>query len=286
MLRGGRETRLIREEPPVEIVVVERTVPVEVAPPEAPTAAPEKASRPTRRPGAKARPAAAPAPATAEAAAPTGDAHSLLRMREGAVNLTPGADTLARALGPVEVPPAEEKPRRKPRLPGTGLTTLEPEIDDKVKLVHPRAFEVLTRAEKGFRPDRQRMTDEVTRELSANTTIKRWLFGSLGNDPEAMKNQVPSLACMVCVTLRPGAAPEVELSGPSGSPWFDRAASESLRRAAVPERPDEALDPARACYRFAAKVWRTRPDLTNILIPFKLNFSSSVRLVSYQRLGS
>src|SRR4051794_25076009 len=163
MLRGGRETRLIREEPPVEIVVVERTVPVEVAPPEAPTAAPEKASRPTRRPGAKARPPAAPAPATAEAAAPTGDAHSLLRMREGAVNLTPGADTLARALGPVEVPPAEEKPRRKPRLPGTGLTTLEPEIDDKVKLVHPRAFEVLTRAEKGFRPDRQRMTDEVTR---------------------------------------------------------------------------------------------------------------------------
>jgi hypothetical protein len=102
-----------------------------------------------------------------------------------------------------------------------------------------------------------------------------------------MKNLVPTLACLVCVTLRPGLAPEVELSGPSGSPWFDRAATESLRRGAVPERPDDALDPARACYRFAAKVWRTRPDdILNLAIPFKLNFSTKVQFVSYQRLGS
>ncbi|HXU82318.1 MAG TPA: hypothetical protein VN914_13040, partial [Polyangia bacterium] len=85
--------------------------------------------------------------------------------------------------------------------------------------------------------------------------------------------------------LRPGVSPEVELSGPSGSPWFDRAARESLERAAVPERPDDALDPAKACYRFSAKVWRTRPDVTDLLaIPFRLNFQSTVRLISYQKI--
>jgi hypothetical protein len=52
----------------------------------------------------------------------------------------------------------------------------------------------------------------------------------------------------------------------------------------VPERPDDALDPARACYRFTAKAWRTRPDLTNLAIPFKLIFHSDVRLISYQRI--
>ncbi|HXU81885.1 MAG TPA: hypothetical protein VN914_10845, partial [Polyangia bacterium] len=171
-----------------------------------------------------------------------------MRMREGPIDLSPGNDTLARALGPVEAPPADEKPRRKPRLPGTGLTTLVPEIDEKaLQRVHPRAFEVLTKVEKLFRPDRIRMTDEVKGELGANPTLKHWLFGSLGNDPEALRNLAPSLACLVCVTLRPGVSPEVELSGPSGSPWFDRAAKDSLERAAVPERPDDALDPAKAC---------------------------------------
>jgi hypothetical protein len=207
-----------------------------------------------------------------------------MRMR-GGVELNPSADTLARALGPVEAPAIAEKPRHKPRLPGTGLTTLEPEIDKEVN-AHPRFFEVLTKSERLFRPDRQRLADEVSGDLSAGKTIKRWLFGGLGNDPEALRNQVPTLACLVCVTLRPGLAPEVELSGPSGSPWFDRAATESLQQASVAERPDEGLDPARACYRFAAKVWRTRPDLTNLAIPFKLNLESHVRLVSYQRLGS
>jgi hypothetical protein len=209
-----------------------------------------------------------------------------MRMRGGAINLTPSADTLARALGPVETPPAEERPRRKPRVPGTGLTTLEPELDDKVRQIHPRFFEVLTKTEKLFHPDRDRVADEVAGDLRAGTSIKRWLFGSVGNDPEAMKNLVPTLACLVCVTLRPGVAPEVELSGPSGSPWFDRAAAESLRRGSVPERPDDALDPARACYRFAAKVWRARPDLTNLAIPFRLVFSTKIQLISYQRLGS
>jgi len=205
---------------------------------------------------------------------------------EGTITLTPSDDLLARALGPAEAPPAPDKPRRKARLPGTGLTTLEPEVDEKVRFIHPRALEVLARTEQLFRPDFQRTADEVRGELNADKTLKRWLFGTLGNDPEAMSNLVPSIACLVCVTLRPGASPEIELAGPSGSPWFDGAATESLTRGAVQQRPDEPFDPARACYRFAAKVWRTRPDLTNLLaIPFKLNFRSSVRLISYEKLG-
>jgi hypothetical protein len=282
LLWRRQEVRVVREERPLEIAVVEKA-------PEPPAAssAPETDDRrapPIRRSSTRSRPPTPSPPGTGEAASTA--PHPLMRMREGAINLTPGADTLARALGPVEAPPVEEKPRRRPRLPGTGLTTLEPELDDKVKLVHPRAFEVLTNVERLFRPDRDRVADEVAGDLRAGTSIKRWLFGSLGNDPEAMRNKVPTLACLVCVTLRPGVAPEVELSGPSGVPWFDSAASESLRRAAVPERPDDALDPARACYRFAAKVWRTRPDLSNLAVPFKLNLSTKIQLISYQRLGS
>jgi hypothetical protein len=206
-------------------------------------------------------------------------------MRRGAIALTPTDDLLERALGPVEAPPAADKPRRRPRLPGTGLTTLEPEVSEKVQQIHPRFFEVLTRTERLFRPDRKRVEDEVRGELAAGKSIKRWLFGSLGNDVEALRNQVPTLACLICVTLRPNSPPEIELTGPSGSPWFDRAATESIERGAVPQRPDESLDPARACFRFAAKVWRTRPDLTNLAIPFKLNFQSTIRLVSYQKIG-
>jgi hypothetical protein len=279
------ETRLAREDRPVEIAVVEKPAAPAVPAPTAEAA--EGPSRPSKRPSTRARPSlppSTPSPGAGEPAPTPGE--GLMRMRGGAIDLTPGADTLARALGPVEAPPAAERPRRKPRVPGTGLTTLEPELDEKVKQIHPRFFEVLTKTEKLFHPDRERMTGEVAGDLRAGTSIKRWLFGSLGNDPEAMKNLVPTLACLVCVTLRPGVAPEVEVSGPSGSPWFDRAATESLRRASIPERPDEGLDPARACYRFASKVWRTRPDLTNLAIPFKLNFSTKVQLVSYQRLGS
>jgi len=208
---------------------------------------------------------------------------------DGTITLTPSDDLLARALGTVEPPAATlvERPRRTPRLPGTGLTTLEPGPNADVQLAHPRFYEVLHRSTRLFHPDFQRTADEVRGELGADKSLKRWLFGTLGNDPEAMRNLVPSIACLVCVTLRPGVRPEIELTGPSGSPWFDRAATESLTRGAVPQRPDEPFDPARACYRFAAKVWRTRPDdILNLAIPFKLNFSTKVQFVSYQRLGS
>jgi hypothetical protein len=210
-----------------------------------------------------------------------------MRMRErGAVTLLPSDESLARALGPVEAPvaTADQPPRRKPRLPGTGLTTLRPEVDEKVRRIHPRYFEVLAGTERHFRPDPIRIADEVRGDLSASTSLKRWLFGGLAGDVEALRNQVPTLACLVCVTLRPQRAPEIELAGASGSLWFDRAATESLERASAPRDEREPFEAARACYRFAAKVWRTRPDLTNLSIPFKLNFESSVKLMTYEEL--
>src|SRR5439155_23572746 len=94
---------------------------------------------------------------------------------------------------------------------------------------------------------------------------------------------------LVCVTQRPNEAKDVGLTETTDSTWFDRAATTSQARAASPpdpDRDDAKFDPARACYRFSAKVWRTRPDLTNLSLPFKLNFESGVRLVSYQKLGS
>jgi hypothetical protein len=203
-------------------------------------------------------------------------------MRGEAINLAPTADTFARALGPAAAPAPADKPARQPRVPGTGLTTLEPPPDEKVRLIHPRFYEVLAGAERTFRPDRQRLADEVHGELGADKTMKRWLFG----DPDALKNQMPSLACLVCVTLRPNQRPQFELAGASGSAWFDGAATSSLERAVGNPAADDTLDAARACYRFAAKVWRSRPDLSDLGIPFKLNFSTSIRLLTYEKLGS
>lgn len=283
--------------PTVELEILSPPSPPPPPPPPEPAPEPEPAPaprppsprRPARNPAAPVTPSAPPSPAPTT---PTASDDSLLRMRggPGAISLLPDDATLERALGPVEAPapgPTAERPApRKRRLPGTGLTTLPaPPIDEKVRQIHPRFFEVLAGVERKFRPDPRKVADEVRGDLAPGVSIKRWLFGGMAGDVEALRNQVPTLACLVCVTLRPHQAPEIELAGASGSAWFDRSATELVERAAVPKDEREEFDPGRACYRFAAKVWRARPDLTNLSIPFKLIFHSDVRLVSHQKLA-
>lgn len=279
---------------PVELEIVSR--PVDVAPASAEAPAPPRPSA-IRRSRATARAAGGErsketVPSSA-APAEAAEVHPLMRMRgAGPVQLTPSAETLGRALGP-ESPPAlaaeTTGPKRKARLPGTGLTTLEIPQDENVRTgrVHPRFYDLLTTSERIFAPDRERVADEVRGDLDVETSLKRWLFGGLGGDPEALKNQVPSLACLVCVTLRPSSAPEISVAGASGSAWFDRAARSSLERASTQRGEDEPVDPARACYRFAAKVWRTRPEINrqSMSIPFRLQLKTTVQLVTYELLG-
>jgi hypothetical protein len=286
----------------VEIEVRTAPAPPEpaVEPQPEPSARAEPRRRPTRSPAAPPTAAAPPPPVAptdeGTIVTPASPPHPMMRMRapgNGAPGIFPGEDTIARALGPMEAPPPDERPpprpRRKPHVPGTGLTTLMPEQDRNVQqgAVHPRYFEVLSGSQSMFRPDRTRVADEVRGDLSASKSIKRWLFGGLAGDPEAMRNQIPHLGCLVCVTLRPSTRPEIEVAGASGAAWFDRAATESIEHA-LRRRPaddDGDLVPARACYHFASKVWRTRPDITNLSIPFKLNQKTTVQLISYEKLG-
>lgn len=214
-----------------------------------------------------------------------------MRMRPGeSPNLIPSADTLARALGPIESAPpssATAPSRRKTRIPATGLTTLEPELDRNVETgrLHPHYLRVLATAERLFNPDPERVADEVRGDLNARTSIRRWILGAFAGDRNAVETQTPRLACLICVTLRPPQPPALVVEGPSGNRSFDLSAQSSLSTAATRLSLDDDVEPARACYHFAAKVWRQRPDITNLGIPFKLHFKTTVRLVTYERVG-
>jgi hypothetical protein len=232
-------------------------------------------SAPTPEPGP-------PSPSSVEI-----DAPSLLRMR-GGPTLIPDADTLARALGPEEAPAPSPAPGKRPKkIAGTGLTSYLPDQDENVKkgMAHPKAFDVLAGVERLFHVDKKRMAGELQGDLNMDKSIKRWLFGGLGGDPDAMRSQVPWLACLVCVTLRPSHAPEVELVGASGSAWFDRAATESVERASKSAMYDDDFPPSRACFHFAARMYRNRPDITNLLsVPFMPQLETRLRLVTFGKI--
>jgi hypothetical protein len=67
------------------------------------------------------------------------------------------------------------------------------------------------------------------------------------------------IASVICVVLRPDAAPRIEVSASSGNGELDRVAITSLTRAAGRQPLDPGLRPQRACYHFAAAVERAAP---------------------------
>jgi hypothetical protein len=282
---------LSRPARPVELEIVAQPAPEPAPAADEPEAGPAPA-RPTKR-ASRGKVAQAPSLApTPEPGPPSPssveiDAPSLMRMR-GGPTLIPDADTLARALGPEEAPEPSPRPGKRPKkIPGTGLTSYLPDQDENVKkgMAHPRVFDVLAGVERLFHVDEKRVAGELQGDLKMDKSIKRWLFGGLGGDPEAMRNQVPWLACLVCVTLRPSHAPEVELVGASGSAWFDRAATESVERASKSAMYDDDFPPSRACFHFAARMYRNRPDITNLLsVPFMPQLETRLRLVTFGKI--
>jgi hypothetical protein len=278
---------------PLEVDIVAAPREPEVKPEPAPQ--PEPAGAPTRRRAPRGKVAQAPAgsPPTPEAG-PTSPSSveveqpSLLRMR-GGPNLMPDRDTLARALGPEEMPEPSPKPGKRPRkIPGTGITSYLPDQADNIKkgMAHPRAFDVLTGVERLFKVDPKRVEDNLRGDLHVDKSIKRWLLGELAGDADAMRSQVPWLACLVCVTLRPSKAPEVEIVGTSGSEWFDRAARESVETASTRAMHDDDFPASRACFHFAARLYRQRPDITNLLnVPFMLKLETRLRLLTFDKIG-
>jgi hypothetical protein len=67
------------------------------------------------------------------------------------------------------------------------------------------------------------------------------------------------ITCLVCLVLRPPAAPEVVLGASSGNASLDREAMAAVRQAANTRPLEEALRPQRSCYRFQATVFRVPP---------------------------
>jgi hypothetical protein len=223
----------------------------------------------------------------AEAAPPPGEATSLMEVRFFATpHLIASWGLLARALGPDKAGGRAGGGRsagRRARVSGTGLTMYLPPELEGVSHGEPRFLDTLSRAAELFKPDRRRVAEEVRGELEPASSLKRWLSSGAGE--EVARERAPVLACLVCVTRRPGRIPEIEIAGSSGAAWFDRSATQALESAGVEGVPDrDDLEAARGCYHFAARVWRQRPDLTNFAAPFRLEMNTIVRLITLAKL--
>lgn len=81
-------------------------------------------------------------------------------------------------------------------------------------------------------------------------------YGQMIDDNDA--GHAP-IASMICVVLQPDAPPRIEVNTSSGNRELDRAAIESLARAASSRPPDPDIKPQRACYHFTAAVERAAP---------------------------
>lgn len=105
------------------------------------------------------------------------------------------------------------------------------------------------------------------RSLERSQPSRRGPLASGGSDVlgeydrllRAAEKGAEAISCQVCLVLRPGAAPEVVLAGSSGNREVDEAATDALTRAASRRPPDPDLVFQRACYRFAARIWRVPP---------------------------
>jgi hypothetical protein len=157
--------------------------------------------------------------------------------------------------------------------------------------VHPQVYDFMRDAEKVFTP----RVEVVEQDERAPNTIKRsakaWTRGFFRNyldqlrklerdEParrsplaeggsdvlaeyskllRAAEKGAESIACQVCLVIRPGQPPEVVLARSSANKEVDEAAIDALKRAALRRPYEKDLRPERACYTFAATVYRIPP---------------------------
>jgi hypothetical protein len=165
--------------------------------------------------------------------------------------------------------------------------------------VHPQMYDLLRDARKGFNPDVVALDKDHRAPNTVGRSVKQWLGGLLQPRPYDREDElqmqpdggrlgspdvlrpdnraalrgvggylglgrgrsaaVKPMDCVVCVVLRPGAAPEVVLRESSGNAEIDNTAVESLRQATRARPLDSDVPPQKSCYRFRATVQRIPP---------------------------
>lgn len=212
--------------------------------------------------------------------------------------LTPGYDTIDRLTreGTIAAPDAEAIARAgRPRGPTFSERLAARVRDDGARAnvaegkVHPAVYDLLRDARRDFQPTPEILADDPRTPNTVARTLRqwgRWLMETghreladqnrrlrehhaarRGKPPPDERDRTDEkvvaaatpIACLVCLVLRPPAAPEVVLGASSGNDALDRQAMSAVRRAAD-NRPLEAdVRAQRSCYRFEATVFRVPP---------------------------
>jgi hypothetical protein len=157
--------------------------------------------------------------------------------------------------------------------------------------VHPQVYDFMRDAEKVFSPRQERVETDERAPTTVGRSFKHWSRGFFrsyldklrqleqeepsrkgamaegGSDVlaeysrllRAAEKGAESIACQVCLVIRPGQPPEVVLARSSANKEVDQAAVDALMRAALRRPYEKDLRPERACYTFAATIYRIPP---------------------------
>lgn len=270
--------------------------PAPVGPPMPPQPVIERRPRPAPAPEAPIAPAAPAAPEEPETEGRPADP-SLLRMRPPKLTLDDATvDRFARE-GVITSPPAPVAGPAKPgkskwqqklamvERDGLGRKNV---VEGKV---HPQVYDFMRDAEKVFAPRESVVEQDPRAPNTVQRSMRSWtrgffksyldqlrrlereepsrrgpmseggsdLLAEYGRLLRAAEKGAESIVCQVCLVIRPGQPPEVVLAKSSDNKEVDDAAVDALRRAALRRPYEKDLKPERACYTFAATIYRIPP---------------------------
>jgi hypothetical protein len=284
------EVELAEAPPPPTPTLVEPPLP---PPSAAPEPRPRRASAPDRSASAT-----APAPPAAPTPAPSAPAEepSMLRMRTPNLALDPATIDRFTHDGVISAAPAPPAP--EPRGPSKWqqkLAMVEREVAGRRNVeegkVHPQIFDFMRDAQQSFAPRESVVEKDPRAPNTVGRTMQSWTKGFFRNyldklrrlerDEPAHRSPMAeggsdilaeygrllraaekggeAIACQVCLVLRPGLPPEVVLAKSSNNREIDQAAIDALTRASLRKPMEKDVQPERACYRFAATLYRIPP---------------------------
>jgi hypothetical protein len=236
-------------------------------------------------------------PSAAAIAAPT-DSVATLQMRSGPPVLdarTLGRFEREGVIGP-SVAPEGTRPVRGPTF-SERLAARQRDDNAHVAVfegrVHPLLYDFGRDAQRDFKPAEGHLYADSRAPNTVGRALRSWAHDFLTADPqylwwqrslaaqkagargstldeaEVLRNYdkmivqnaagAEPIACLICVVLKPGALPKVELRTSSGNGEMDRAALEALTHATLRRPLDPDVKPERACYQFTATVRRVPP---------------------------
>ena len=209
-----------------------------------------------------------------------------------------GVDRLTRdgVIDRPELPPG--LPTKRPRGPSFGERLAARVRDDAARGnvergdVHPLAYDYMRGAQRLFRPDPEVIYRDSRAPNTVGSSLKLWARGAYNavrpfqtveeqdrsrwardphrQGPDDMFNRyngwikgteqaATPMACLICLVIRPGETPRVELAASSGNQEVDRAAVEALERTADRRPTDPDVRKQRSCYRFSVTITRIPP---------------------------